>query len=82
MEQERAEGQVAGVGGEGEEGFALDEGHEQQVGLAGLVPEHAFAVNPGGVACRDSEAAFLERSSDAVLSLHRGWRESCGPVVP
>jgi hypothetical protein len=25
------------------------EGHEQQVGLAGFVPEDAFSVDPGGV---------------------------------
>jgi hypothetical protein len=43
------EGQVAVAGGGGEEGFALVEGHEQQVGLAGFVPEDAFAVDPGDV---------------------------------
>jgi hypothetical protein len=40
-----AEGQVAVAGGGGEEGFALSEGDEQQVALAGFVPEHAFAVD-------------------------------------
>jgi hypothetical protein len=49
LEQGGAEGQVAGEGGGGEEGFALVEGHEQQVCLAGLVPEVAFAVDPGDV---------------------------------
>ena len=39
---------MAVAGGGGEEGFALDEGHEQQVGLAGFVPEDGFAVDPGG----------------------------------
>lgn len=32
---------------EGDVGFALVEGHEHQVGLAGFVPEGAFAVDPG-----------------------------------
>jgi hypothetical protein len=43
-----AEGQVAVAGGGGEEGFAFAQGDEQQVGGAGLVSEHAFAVDPGG----------------------------------
>ncbi len=48
VEQGRAEGQVAGAGGGGEERLALVEGHDQQVGLAEFVPENAFAVDPGG----------------------------------
>ena len=55
----RTEGQVAVAGGGGEEGFALVEGHEQQVGLAGLVPEDALAVDPGGVACEAAESALV-----------------------
>jgi hypothetical protein len=30
--------------------------HEQQVGLAGFVPEDAFAVDPGGVVAKDAVA--------------------------
>jgi hypothetical protein len=30
--------------------------HEQQVGLAGFVPEHAFTVDPGGVIAKDPVA--------------------------
>jgi hypothetical protein len=41
-------GETAGVGGGGEEGFALVEGDEQQIALAGFVPDHAFAVDPEG----------------------------------
>ena len=48
VEQRGAEGQVAVAGGGREEGFAFAQGDEQQVGGAGLVPEHAFAVDPGG----------------------------------
>jgi hypothetical protein len=48
VEQGWAEGQVAVAGGGGEEGFALVEGDEQQIALAGFVPEDAFAVDPGG----------------------------------
>jgi hypothetical protein len=58
VEQGWAEGQVAVAGGGGEEGFALVEGDEQQIALAGFVPEHAFAVDPGGVACEDPERGF------------------------
>jgi hypothetical protein len=36
--------------------------HEQQVALAGFVPEHAFAVDPGGVVAQDPEALRLLRS--------------------
>jgi hypothetical protein len=58
VEQGWAEGQVAVAGGGGEEGFALVEGDEQQIAQAGFVPEHAFAVDPGGVACEDPERGF------------------------
>ncbi len=51
------EGPVAVAGGGGEEGFALVEGHEQQVALAGFVPEDALAVDPGGVALEAAENA-------------------------
>jgi hypothetical protein len=47
--QRWAKGQVAVAGGGGEEGFAFAQGDEQQVGGAGLVSEHAFAVDPAGV---------------------------------
>ena len=57
-EQGRPEGQVAVAGGGGEEGFALGEGHEQQLGLAGFVPEDAFAVDPGGVVAQDAKGGF------------------------
>ena len=58
MEQGGAEGQVAVAGGGGEEGFALVEGQEQQVGVAGFVPEDAYAVDPGGVVAEDPESGF------------------------
>ena len=48
VEQRWAEGQVEVAGGGGEEGFAFAQGDEQQIGGAGLVSEHAFAVVPGG----------------------------------
>jgi hypothetical protein len=51
MEQGGAEGQVAVVGGGGEEGFAFAQGYEQEVGGAELVSEHAFVV--AGVLSRD-----------------------------
>ena len=72
VERGRAEAEVAGAGGGGEEGFALVEGHEQQAGLAGFVPEDAFAVDPGGVIAQDPEAARLLRSS-TPLRFRRGW---------
>jgi hypothetical protein len=59
VEQGRAEGQVAVAGGGGEEGFALVEGDEQQIALAGFVPEDAFAVDPGGVIAQDPKAASI-----------------------
>ncbi|WP_158218510.1 hypothetical protein [Synechococcus sp. 1G10] len=49
------------AGGGGEEGFAFAQGDEQQVGGAGLVSEHAFAVDPGGVGGEDAIAARLLR---------------------
>jgi hypothetical protein len=52
-----AEGQLAVAGGGGEEGFAFTQGDEQQVGGAGLVPEDAFAVDPGGFGAEHSIAA-------------------------
>jgi hypothetical protein len=66
VEQRGAEGQVAIAGGGGEEGFALVEGDEQQVGLAGFVPEDAFAVDPGGVALQAAENARLLSSGGCV----------------
>ena len=56
--REGAGGQVAVAGGGGEEGFALAQGDEQQIGGAALVPEHAFAVDPGGVCGEDAEGDF------------------------
>ena len=35
-------------------GFALAQGDEQQIGAAGLVPEHAFAMATGGAAVVES----------------------------
>ena len=58
VEDRGTEGQVAVAGGGGEEGFALVEGHEQQVGVAGFVPEHAFAVDPGVVVVQDAKGGF------------------------
>jgi hypothetical protein len=58
VEQGGAEGQVAVAGGGGEEGFAFAQGDEQQVGGAGLVSEHAFAVDPGGFGAEHAESCF------------------------
>ena len=49
MEQVLPEGQVATAGGGGEAGFDLLEGDDQQIALAELVPQHAQALDPGGV---------------------------------
>jgi hypothetical protein len=57
VEQRGAEGQVAVAGGGGEEGFAFAQGDEHQVGGAGLVSEHAFAVDPGGFGAEHAVAA-------------------------
>jgi hypothetical protein len=66
VEQGRAEGQVSVAGGRGEEGFALVEGHEQQVALSEFVPEDAFAVDPGSVALEAAENARLLSSGGCV----------------
>jgi len=58
VKQRGAQGQVAVAGGGGEEGFDLVEGHKQQVGLEGFVPEDAFAVDPGGIVAEDPESGF------------------------
>ena len=52
----------------GEEGFALPEGDEQQVALAGFVPEHALAVDPGGVITEHTERRFTFGA--AVVAVH------------
>jgi hypothetical protein len=71
-----AEGQLAVAGGGGEEGFAFTQGDEQQVGGAGLVPEDAFAVDPGGFGAEHSIAAgFCEAVGGfgfgaAVVAVH------------
>ena len=57
VEQRWAEGQVAVAGGGGEEGFAFAQGDEQEVGGAGLVLEHALAVDPGGFGAEHAVAA-------------------------
>ncbi|MCP9928718.1 hypothetical protein KBY90_12615 [Cyanobium sp. CH-040] len=46
------------LAGGGEEGFALVEGQEQQVVLAGVVPEDAFEVDPGGVVAQDAKGGL------------------------
>ena len=58
VDQGGAEGQVAVAGGGGEEGFALAQGDEQQVGGAGLVSEHAFAVDPRGFGAEHTKGRF------------------------
>jgi hypothetical protein len=58
VEQRGAQGQVAVAGGGGEERLALVEGHQQQIGLAGFVRDHAFAVDPGGVVAQDADRRF------------------------
>ncbi len=57
---------------EGEtEGFALVEGHEQQIALAGFVPEHAFAVDPGGVVAQDPKGRFDFGAAVAAVDAQR-----------
>jgi hypothetical protein len=88
VEQGGAEGQVAEAGGGGEEGFAFAQGDEQQVGGAGLVPEHALAVDPGGVIGEHAVAAgFCEAVGRfdfgaAVVAVHaQGHRQGPGQRV-
>ncbi len=57
VEQGQARESVAGAGMGGEAGFAPAKGDEQLVGLAGLVPEHALMVDPGGAAEQHAIAA-------------------------
>jgi hypothetical protein len=80
VEQGRAEGQVAVAGGGGEEGFALFEGDEQQVGVAWFMPEDAFAVDPGGVACQDAEGGFDLGAAVAAVDA-QGHRQGPGQLV-
>jgi hypothetical protein len=63
------------LAGGGEEGFAFAQGDEQQVGGAGLLPEHPFAVDPGGFGAEHAIAAgfcvgeaFSKRSSRPLRS--------------
>jgi hypothetical protein len=63
VEKGWAEGQVAVAGGGGEEGFALAQGDEQQVGGAGLV-----AVDPGGFGAEHAKGRFDLGS--AVVAVH------------
>ena len=76
VEQAGAEGQVAVAGGGGEEGFAFAQGDEQQVGGAGLVPEHAFAVDPGGFGAEHAKGRF--DFGAAVVAVH-AQRHRQGP---
>jgi hypothetical protein len=80
VEQRGAQGQVAVAGGGGEEGFALVEGHKEQIALAGFVPEHAFAVDPGGVARQDPERRFDFGPAVAAVDAHRD-RPGPGPQL-
>jgi len=80
VEQGRAEDQVAGAGGGGEGGFALVEGHSQQVGVAGFVPEHAFAVDPGGVIAQDAKGGFDLGAAGAAVDA-QGHRQGPGQRV-
>ena len=69
VEQRWAEGQVALAGGGGEEGPAFAQGDQQQIGGAGLVSQHAFAVDPGGVGGEDVNSGFaLGAAVAAVLA--------------
>jgi hypothetical protein len=81
VEQRRPEGQVALAGGRGEEGFALFEGDEQQVALAGFVPEHAFAVK--GVHAQGTAEALLfgHQSSSRNSSGVRPASRAMAPMV-
>ena len=68
VEQRWTEGQVAVAGGGGEEGLAFAQGAEQQVALAGFVPEHAFAVDPGGFGAEHAKGRF--DFGAAVVAVH------------
>ena len=65
VEQRGAEGQVAVAGGGGEEGFALAQGDEQQVGGAGLAPEHGAAPQGlvSGLSSRKPASGWVEKVS-------------------
>jgi hypothetical protein len=76
VEEGGAEGEVAVAGGGGEEGFAFAQGDEEQVALAGFVPEHALAVDPGGVVGQHAEGRF--DFGAAVVSVH-ARRQRQGP---
>jgi hypothetical protein len=60
----------------GEEGFAFAQGDEQQVGGAGLVSEHAFAVDPGGYGAEHAKRGFDLGS--CVVAVH-AQRHRQGP---
>ncbi len=68
VEQRWAEGQVAVASGGGEEGFAFAQGDVQQVGGAGLLPEHPFAVDPGGFGGEHAKGRF--DLGAAVVAVH------------
>ena len=54
--------------------------HEQQVGVAGFVPEDTFAVDPGGVVAQDAEGGF--DFGAAVAAVHaQGHRQGPGQRV-
>ena len=69
------------LAGGGEEGFALPEGDQQQVALAGFVPEHAFAVNPGGVIGEHTERRFDLGAAGVAVNAQR-HRQRPGQGVP
>ncbi len=62
MEPGGAEGQVAGAGGWGGEGFAFAQGDEQKADDGGLVPAHAFALDPGGFSFPHDQAVRQDRT--------------------
>jgi hypothetical protein len=54
--------------------------HEQQVGLAGFVPEDAFAVDPGSVVSQDPERRFDFGAAVAAVNA-QGHRQGPGQRV-
>lgn len=72
VEQGRAEGQIAGAVGGGEEGFAFAQGDEQQVGSA--APSRQLEAVDGQWSWDGEELADL--SSGAVLARYPGFETS------
>ena len=51
--------------------LSLVDGHEQQLGVAGFVPEDALAVDPGGVVAQDPKRRFDLGAAVAAVNAQR-----------